>query len=161
MCPKSPTGRSYPSAAQAGPDGLGCNRRCVGEGPLRVPNHPWGVPIPPRPRQDRRDSGVTAAVWGWSVSCARIPLRGVTIPPRPRVCGGEIVCPPIPTGRPHLRVSHAGPGGLGCHSPRGGSGGLGNYQSLSVPDRNQETPTRSPCGRSGGPPVPWLAGGGG
>ena len=28
------------------------------------PQTPRGVPIPPRPRQDRRDSGVTAAVWG-------------------------------------------------------------------------------------------------
>ena len=29
--PGEPTGRPYPSAAQAGPEGLGCNRRCVGE----------------------------------------------------------------------------------------------------------------------------------
>ena len=194
VCPQTPTGRPYPSAAKAGPEGLGCNRRCVGEGPLRVPTIPHGaslslhgpgrtggtrvcpppcgggrlrvppkpprgVPIPLRPRQDRRDSGVTAAVWGRSVSCARNPLRGVTIPPRPCVVGGETVCPPIPTGRPHLHASHAGPGGPGCHSPRGGSGGRGNYQSLSVPDRNQETPTCSPCGRSGGPPVPWPVGG--
>ena len=65
MCPQTPTGRPYPSAPQAGPEGLGCNRRCVGEGPLRAPpKPPRGVPIPPRPRQDRRDSGVTAAVWG-------------------------------------------------------------------------------------------------
>ena len=28
---------------------------------------PRGVPIPPPPRQDRRDSGVSAAVWGWVV----------------------------------------------------------------------------------------------
>ena len=47
-------------------------------------NPPGGVPIPPRPRQDRRDSGATAAVWGWNVSCAHNPPRGVPIPPRPR-----------------------------------------------------------------------------
>ena len=65
MSPQTPTGRPYPSAAQAGPEGLGCNRRCVGEGPLRAPpKPPRGVPTPPRPKQDRRDSGVTAAVWG-------------------------------------------------------------------------------------------------
>ena len=97
--PQTPTGRPYPSAAQAGPEGLGCNRRCVGEGTFRVPSNPRGaslsprgpgrtggtrvspplcgggttpcapkpprgVPIPPRPGWDRRDSGVTAAVWG-------------------------------------------------------------------------------------------------
>ena len=40
MCPLTPTGRPYPSAAQAGPEGLGCNRRYVGERPLCVhPNH--------------------------------------------------------------------------------------------------------------------------
>ena len=67
MRPRTPTGRPYPSAAKAGPEGLGCNRRCVGEGNLRVSSEPpRGVPIPPRPRQDRRDSGVTAAVWGRS-----------------------------------------------------------------------------------------------
>ena len=37
MCPQTPTGRPYPSAAQAGPEGPGCSRRCVGEGPLLVP----------------------------------------------------------------------------------------------------------------------------
>ena len=62
--PKTPTGRPYPSAAQAGPEGLGCNRRCVGKDPSVCPQTPTGHPSPPRPRQDRRDSGVTAAVWG-------------------------------------------------------------------------------------------------
>ena len=28
--PQAPTGRPYPPAAQAGPEGLGCSRRCVG-----------------------------------------------------------------------------------------------------------------------------------
>ena len=78
MCPQSPTGRPYPSAAQAGPEGLGCNRRCVGEGPHRVP-----------------------AI-----------LHGASLSP------------------------------------------------LSAPGRDRETPTRSPCGRRGDLPVPWLAGGG-
>ena len=30
MCLHTPTGRPYPSAAQAGPEGLRCNRRCAG-----------------------------------------------------------------------------------------------------------------------------------
>ena len=45
MCPQTPTGRPYPSAAQAGPEGLGCNRRYVGEGPLRVPPNPHGASL--------------------------------------------------------------------------------------------------------------------
>ena len=32
------------------------------------PKPPRGVPIPPRPRQDQMDSGVTAAVWGRDLS---------------------------------------------------------------------------------------------
>ena len=137
MCPKTPTGRPYPSAAQAGPEGLGCNRRCVGEGPLRVPPNPHGaslslrgpgrtggtqgqpplcgegtsscapkpprgVPIPPRPKQDRRDSGVTAAVWGRDLS----------------------VCPQTPTGRPYPSAAQAGPEGLGCKHRCVGEGPL-------------------------------------
>ena len=46
--PDEPTGRPYPSAAQAGPEGLGCNRRCVGEGPLRAPLNPHGASLSPR-----------------------------------------------------------------------------------------------------------------
>ena len=42
MCPQTPTGRPYPSAAQAGPEGLRCSLRCVAEGPLRVPPSPHG-----------------------------------------------------------------------------------------------------------------------
>ena len=45
MCPLNPTGRPYPSAAQVGPEGLGCNRRCVGEGPLCVPPNPHGASL--------------------------------------------------------------------------------------------------------------------
>ena len=75
--PDEPTGRPYPPAAQAGPEGLGCNRRCVGEGKNFLTN-PRGVPIPPRPRLD---SGVTAAVWGKEKYLTN--PRGVAIPPRP------------------------------------------------------------------------------
>ena len=48
MCAKTPTGRPYPSAAQAGPEGLGCNRHCVGKGPLRVRQNPHGASLPLR-----------------------------------------------------------------------------------------------------------------
>ena len=45
MCPQTPTGRPYPSAAQARPEKRGCSRRCVGEGPLRVPPNPHGASL--------------------------------------------------------------------------------------------------------------------
>ena len=64
-----------------------------GGGWCGVPSKPpRGVPIPPRPRQDRRDSGVSAAVWGWVVWCPLI----------------------TPTGRPYPSPAQAGPEGLGC-----------------------------------------------
>ena len=196
--PQSPMGRPYPSAAQAGPEGLGCNRRCVGEGPRRAPpiphgtslslrgpsrtggtrvepplcgggtspcapNPPWDVPIPPRPRQDRRDSGVTAAVWGrepfvrtQNPHTASLSLRG---PGRtggarvyPPLCGGGF--PPTPTGQPRLRASLVGPGGTGCHRPRGLSGGRGNYLFCTA------TETR-PLWGSPGAVKAWGLGGGG
>ena len=46
MCPQTPTGRPYPSAAQAGPEGLGCNRRCVGRDLSVYPQTPTGRPYP-------------------------------------------------------------------------------------------------------------------
>ena len=71
------------------------DRRCVREGPLRVPSQPpWGDPIPARPRQDRRDWGVTSAVWGRDLPVCH---------PKP------------PTGRPYPSMARAGPGGPGCN----------------------------------------------
>ena len=156
--PQSPTGRPYPSAAQAGPEGLGCSRRCVGEGPHRAPtiphraslslrgpgrtggtrvkpplcgggtspcthNPPRGVPIPPRPRQDRRDSGVTAAVWG----------RDLTVYPQ------------SPTGRPYPSAAQAGPEGLGCSRRCVGEG---PHRAPTIPHRASLS-LRGP-GRAGG-----------
>ena len=76
------------------------------------PQTPTGRPYPSTAQKDQRDSGVTAAVWGRSVSCARINPWGF---------------PSTPTGRPRPRASHVGPGGPGCPRPRGGLGGRGNY----------------------------------
>ena len=45
MCPQTPTGRPYPSAAPAGPEGLGCNRRCVGRDFPRVSPNPHGASL--------------------------------------------------------------------------------------------------------------------
>ena len=57
MCPQTPTGRPYPSAAQVGPEGLGGNRRCVREGPLRVPPNPPGASL------SLRGPGGTGGTW--------------------------------------------------------------------------------------------------
>ena len=46
MCPQTPTGRPYPSAAQAGPERLGCNCRCVGRDSFACPHTPTGRPYP-------------------------------------------------------------------------------------------------------------------
>ena len=140
VCPQTPTGRPYPST------GLGCNRRCVGESASCAPKPPRGAPLPPRPRQDRRDPGVTAVVWGGELFvCPQTPT-GRPYPSTARkdrrdsgvtaaVWGRRVSCarinpwgfPSTPTGRPRPRASHAGPGGPGCHRPRRGSGGRGNY----------------------------------
>ena len=90
--PKTPTGRPYPSPAQAGPEGLGCIRRCVGVGGVVSPHNPHGASLSLPGWQDRRDSGVSAAVWGWVVWC---PLKTLT-------------------GRPYPSPAQAGPEGLGC-----------------------------------------------
>ena len=66
------------------------------------PKPPRGVPIPPRPRQDRRDSGVTAAVWGRDLS----------------------VCPQTSTGRPYPSAAQPRPEGLGCNRRCVGEGPL-------------------------------------
>ena len=66
-----------------------------GGGWCGVPSKPpRGVPIPPRPRQDRRDSGVSAAVWGWVVWCPLINPHGASLSlPGPGRTGGTRVYP--------------------------------------------------------------------
>ena len=84
MCRQNPTGRPYPSAAEAGPEGLGCNRRCVGEGPLRVPpKTPAGRPYPSAAQAGPEGLGCNRHVWGRDLSVcpqnphgASLSLRG-------------------------------------------------------------------------------------
>ena len=103
MCPQTPTGLPYPSAAQAGPEGLGCNRRCAGEGPLRVPPNPHRASLSLRGPVRTRETRVYP------------PLCG----------GGNSPCAhKNPTGRPYPSAAQAGPEGLGCNRRCVGGGPL-------------------------------------
>ena len=106
-----------------------------GGGWCGVPSKPpRGAPIPPRPRQDRRDSGVSAAVWGWVVWCPLI----------------------TPTGRPYPSPAQAGPEGLGCIRRCVGVGGV-----VSPPNPHGASLSLPGPGRTGGTQVyPPLCGGG-
>ena len=91
--PSIPHGASVPLRGPGRTGGTRVEPPLCGEKQFRVPSKPpRGVPIPPRPRQDRRDSGVTAAVRGKTLPCA---LK-------------------TPTGRPYPSAAKAGPEGLGC-----------------------------------------------
>ena len=104
--------------------------------PRVPPKSPRGAPIPPRPTQDRRDSGVSAAVWGWVVWCPLI----------------------TPTGRPYPSPAQTGPEGLGCIRRCVGVGGVVSPHnphgvSLSLPGPGRTGGTRVyPPLRGGVPP---------
>ena len=119
--PDEPTGRPYPPAAQAGPEGLGCNRRCVGEG--RIPNEPTGRPYPSAAQAGPEGLGCNRRCVGEGKT-----LHEPTGRPYPsaaqagpeglgcnRRCVGEGRLPNEPTGRPYPSAAQAGPEGLGCN----------------------------------------------
>ena len=61
-----PRGVPIHQAAKARPEGLGCIRRCVGVARPCVSSLSHGPSLSPkRPRQDRRESGASDAVWRW------------------------------------------------------------------------------------------------
>ena len=100
-----------------GPRGTRVYRPLCGGGWCGVSSRPpQGVPIPPRPGQDRRDSGVSAAVWGWVVWCL---LK-------------------TPTGRPYPPAAQAGPEGLGC-SRRVGKHTRGHSPGVAVIGTQRES----------------------
>ena len=81
----SPCGRTRPGGTRVYPPLCGAGWCGVSS------KLPRGVPIPPRPRQDWRDSAVSGAVWGWVVWCLL----------------------ETPTRRPYPPAAQAGPEGLG------------------------------------------------
>ena len=123
-----PRGALIPQTAQAGPEGLGCIRRCVRVAGPCVSSLSHGAPVfPQRPRHDRGDSGLSAAVQGWldlvshrSPTASRYPPSGRGRAGGTRVYpplweGGWALCIPcFPTGRHYPRAAQAGPQGLGC-----------------------------------------------
>ena len=79
---KTPTGRPYPSPAQAGPEGLGCIRRCVGVGGVQTPHNPHGASLSlPGP-------GRTGGTRVYPPLCGGVP-------PRHRFLGADAVNWPI------------------------------------------------------------------
>ena len=91
-----PRGIPIPEMAQVGPVGLGCIRPCVGVDGLRVSSYPHGASLSPKqPRQDRRDSGVSAALWGWLGPVHTLFLHRASLSLiGPRRTGGNRLFPP-------------------------------------------------------------------
>ena len=155
--PQTPEGGPYPSAAPAGSEGPECARRCVGGGPLRVPELPQGVHIPPRLRQDRRDSGATAVVWKRLLACCPRPL-GCPYPfvvrARPEGPGmtavvwgmDPSVCPHNPHG---ASLSLPGPGRTGDSGVAAAVWGGGLIRVPPRPPRGFPTPPRPRPDRRG------------
>ena len=121
-------GMPIPQAAQAGPEGLGCIRCCVGVCGTCVFSFSHGASLSPkRPRQDRRDSVVSAAMWEWrALVYPRSPVGRPYPPSGPGKRGGTRVHPPLcgsgwtlcmfvlQRGVPIPQAAQAGLDGLGC-----------------------------------------------
>ena len=92
-----PRGVPIPQAAQAGPEGLGCIRLCVGaSGPCGSSLCHGASLSPKRPRQDRRNSIVSAAVWEWlDLVDPRSPTRRPYPPSGPGTIRGTRPYPPL------------------------------------------------------------------
>ena len=122
--------------AQAGPEALGCIRRCVGvAGPMHTSFSHGASLSPKRLRQDRRDSGVSAALWEWlDLVYPRSPTGRPYPQSGPGRTGGTRVYPPLcasgwalcilrsPTRRPHHPSGPSRTGGTRMHPPLCGSG---------------------------------------
>ena len=139
-------------------------------GSSAYPVLPRGMPIPKGARQNRRDSGVSAAVWEWLHLVHTSFSHGASVSPkRPRQDQGTKVYPPLcgsgctlcilrsPTGRPY---TPSGPGttrGTQVYPPL-----CGSSWALCIP----RSPTGRPYppsgrGRTGGTGVyPTLSGSG-
>ena len=101
MCPQNPHGASLSLRGPGMTKGIRVQPPLCGGGTYPCAhNRPWGAPIPPRPRHDRRDSGVTAAVWGRDLSLCPQNPHGASLSLRgPGMTGGIRVQPPLCGGR--------------------------------------------------------------
>ena len=149
----NPHGAPLSLPGPEGPEGLGCIRRCVGVRGAMSLQTPTGRPYPFPARRDRRDSGVSAAVWGCVEPCRFKPPRGTPIPSRPGGTGGTRVYPPLCGGERKGTVHTLAP--PEAHpSPEGPAGlrGTGSFAGESPP------PSAAACGRQTPPVVGPRAG---
>ena len=121
-------GVPIPQAVQAGPEGLRCICRCVGVAGPCLSSFSHGASLSPkRPKQDRRDSGVSAVVWEWlDPMCPRSRKRHPYPPSGRGRTGGTRVHPllcksgstscilVLPRGVPIPQAAQVGVEGLGC-----------------------------------------------
>ena len=152
ICACPPTGRPCPPN---GPGRTGGTRvyppLCGGSGKVDLTRSPHEAPLSPRrPRQDRRDSGVSGAVWG-EIGDSNVhgPPRGVAAQARPeglrcirRCVGGtgNPYAPGLPTGRPYPRNGPGRTGGTRVHPPL--CGGQWEGQTYPTPPRGAPIPKR-------------------
>ena len=123
-----PRGVPIPKTIRARTQGLGCIGRCVEWRGLVHTLFSHGASLcPKRPRRDRRNSGVSAAVWEDGDGNAQVFPRGAPIPQaaqaRPGGLGcirrcvrvaGPYACLALPRGVLIPQTAQAGPDGLGC-----------------------------------------------
>ena len=117
-----------PQVAQAGLEGLGCIRSCVGVARPCVSSFSHEASVSPkRPKHDRRDSAVSTAVW----DCV------------------DLVYPCSPTGQPYSPSGPRRTGGNGLHPLLCGSGWAHAYlpfrRGLPIPKAAHAGPEELEC----------------
>ena len=126
--PRSPTGCAYPPRGPGRTEGTRVHPPLCGSGWPMHTLFSHGAPLSAKlPKQDRKNSGVSAAVWEWPGPCIPRSPRGCPYPPSgpcrtggtrvyPLLCGsGWTLCILVlPQGVPITQAAQVGPRGLGC-----------------------------------------------
>ena len=142
--------KTHTGLSLRGPSRTGGNQvyppLCEGEWCSVSSKPPRGVPIPPRPRQDRRDSSVSAAVWGWMVRVSPKTPMGRPYPTNgPGRTGGTRVYPPL-CGGERARCIHGSPSG--CPHCQGARTRPAGYKRLHLWEKATLHPRDRPHSRA-------------